>query len=163
VPAGEKVWTEIGKRFEDYCIDYLRLMLTSNDVSGEFEYGPRKARWRSPDVLVESDGQIRLVIECKAKRMTFNARYSDNPIEQARQGYREIAKGMFQVWRFWSHARRGLQTERPVAADCLGMIVTSDPWLTMANGWKERWCRWRKRWRRSSIPRSVRTICAQRL
>ena len=41
---------------------------------------------------------------------------------------------MFQIWRFWSHARRGLQSERPVAADCLGMIVTSDPWLTMAKG-----------------------------
>jgi hypothetical protein len=134
VAGGDKVWTEIGKRFEDYCIAYLRLMLTSHDVSGEFEYGPKKARWRSPDVLVEADGEIRLAIECKAKRMTFEARYSDNPVEQARPGYQEIAKGMFQIWRFWSHVRRGLYIGRPVADDCLGMIVTSDPWLTMAKG-----------------------------
>ena len=37
---------------------------------------------------------------------------------------------MFQVWRFLSHARRGLYGGK-VAEDCLGMVVTADPWLVM--------------------------------
>jgi hypothetical protein len=73
-----------------------------------------------------------LAVECKAKRMTIDARFSDDPLADATAGYREIAKGIFQIWRFFSHARRGMIDDRAVASDCLGMVLTLDPWLSMA-------------------------------
>src|SRR3546814_3302395 len=40
---------------------------------------------------------------------------------------------MFQIWRFLSHARRGLTGDITVAPSCCGVIVTADSWLTMAS------------------------------
>lgn len=136
VNGGEVVWKEIGSRFEAYCLEYLRRMLDGYKVEGEVEYGTKKHRFRSPDVLASHDQQIELVVECKAKRMTFEARFSDDPVSDARVGYEEIAKGIFQIWRFLSHARRGMFS-RPVHTNCLGMVVTVDPWLSMAKNLEE--------------------------
>jgi hypothetical protein len=111
-------------------------MLEGYDVEGESEYGLKKNRFRTPDVLAGRGGEIQFVMECKAKRMTFEARYSDDPVGEARRGYEEIAKGIFQIWRFWSHSRRGISM-RPVQRDCLGMVVTTDPWLSMAKNLEE--------------------------
>ena len=137
VGGGEAVWRGIGARFEAYCIAYMRRMMEGHDVEGEIEYGPKRNRFRTPDVLVGRGGELHLVIECKAKRMTFDARFSDDPVATARRGYEEIAKGIFQVWRFLSHARRGVFADRAVAPDCLGMVVTTDPWLSMATNLEE--------------------------
>ncbi len=54
VTGGSSVWTEIGKRFETYVRDYLDAMMAPYRASGEVEYGPKKARLRSPDVLLSS-------------------------------------------------------------------------------------------------------------
>ena len=80
---------------------------------------------------------MRLVLECTAKRMTFDAKFSNDPVADGRRGYEEIAKGVFQIWRFFSHARRGIFVERAVAPDCLGLVVTTDPWLSMAKNIEE--------------------------
>ncbi len=62
--------------------------------------------------------------------MPIDARFSDDPVRDAPNAYAEIAKGVFQVWRFLSHARRGPYGGK-VAEDCLGRVVTADPWLVM--------------------------------
>lgn len=132
VGGGPKVWKHIGDAFETYCVEYLQAMLSPLHVTGEVEYGPRKARFRSPDVLVSRDDNIVFVAECKAKRMTLEARFADDPVAEAATGYEEIAKGIFQIWRFFSHARRGLTSGPHVQHDCIGIVLTVDPWLTMA-------------------------------
>jgi hypothetical protein len=133
VGGGGPVWNDIGKRFEKYCINYLDAMLDGFEVEPEFLYGPKKHQIHTPDILVSHNQAVRLVVECKAKHMPIAARFSGNPVGDASDAYAEIAKGIFQIWRFRSHVRRGL-FPNPVHQDCLGMVLTSDPWLVM--GWK---------------------------
>lgn len=130
VDGGGAVWAEVGDRFEDYCLRYLGAMLDGRTVSKEVRYGPKGHGFDTPDILVSDDGAVRLAVECKAKRMPVGARFSGDPVGDATGAYEEIAKGVFQVWRFLSHARRGIYPD-PVARDCLGMVVTADPWLVM--------------------------------
>jgi len=138
IGGGSAVWTEIGERFERYCLDYLAEMMPTHDVEGEFDYGPKKTRSRSPDVLISQDGEIVMIGECKAKRMSFEARFADDPYDSAERAYDELAKGVFQVWRFASHVRRGLVPGRRLAEGWLASVITVDPWLSMARNEERR-------------------------
>jgi hypothetical protein len=130
VDSGGAVWADVGERFQRYCLRYLRAMLDEYVVEPETRYGPKGRSFDTPDVLISDRTGVRLAVECKAKRMPVSARYSGDPVGDASGAYAEIAKGIFQVWRFFSHARRGLYA-RAVAENCLGMVVTADPWLVM--------------------------------
>ncbi|WP_146191649.1 hypothetical protein [Azospirillum humicireducens] len=132
VTGGAAVWTEIGSRFEQYCLDYLQAMMRPFTVIGEQNYGTKKSRYRTPDVLVMNNGVVHLVAECKAKRMSFDARFSDDPAAAASLGFNEIAKGIFQIWRFFAHARTKVTDIVEVHSDCQGILITADSWLTMA-------------------------------
>src|SRR3546814_6339039 len=59
-------------------------MMSPYEVIGEQVYGPKKTRHRTPDVLVSGTDGIVAAIECKAKRMSFDARYADDPVASAR-------------------------------------------------------------------------------
>lgn len=133
VKGGASVWTDIGARFETYVLEYLQAMMSPYLVQGEQTYGPKKTRSRTPDVLVSGDAGVLAAIECKAKRMSFDARYADDPVAVAAMGFDELAKGMFQIWRFFAHARRDLTGEILVAPDCQGVIVTADSWLALGS------------------------------
>lgn len=137
VGGGGAVWTEIGKRFETYVLEYLEIMMQPLSVTGEVDYGPKKSRQRTPDILVSEDGRLVAVIECKAKRMSFDARFADNPTMEAAIAFDELAKGLFQIWRFFSHARRKVFVEQELDPDCQGIIITADSWLAMARNQAE--------------------------
>jgi len=132
VRGGGAVWTGIGNRFETYVRDYLEAMMAPYNVAGESLYGPKKARFRTPDVLISNGEQILFAVECKAKRMSFEARFADDPMIEDARGFDEMAKGIFQLWRFFAHARRGLTAPLSLDEDCQAVIVTADSWLTMA-------------------------------
>lgn len=138
VRGGGAVWTEIGSRFENYVLEYLQAMMSPYEVEGEAVYGSKKARHRTPDVLVSGERGIVAVIECKAKRMSFEARFADDPVAAASVGFDELAKGMFQIWRFLSHARRGLVGGLRLAPGCQGIVITADSWLSLASNQAER-------------------------
>jgi hypothetical protein len=133
VKGGAAIWTDIGRRFEAYVVEYLQAMMAPYRVEGETAYGTKKARYRTPDVLISSSDGIVAVVECKAKRMSFDARYADDPVSAAAIGFDELSKGIFQIWRFFAHARRGLTGDLRVASGCQGIMVTADSWLTMAS------------------------------
>lgn len=132
VRGGSVVWTGIGSRFEAYVREYLEAMMMPYNVAGESTYGPKKAQFRTPDVLISNGEQIVCAIECKAKRMSFEARFADDPMIEDARGFDEMAKGIFQLWRFFAHARRELTAPLSVAEDCQAVIVTADSWLTLA-------------------------------
>ncbi|MDV3459230.1 hypothetical protein RZN05_19695 [Sphingomonas sp. HF-S4] len=133
VRGGAGVWTDIGRRFEQYVHDYLTAMMAPYHVSRETTYGPKKASFRTPDVLISAEGgTVVAAIECKAKRMTFEARFGDDPVLEASMGFDEMAKGIYQLWRFFAHARIGIAGTPSVAPDCQGILVTADSWLAMA-------------------------------
>lgn len=132
VKGGQTVRNEIASRFEQYCLAFLKSMLPSHVVTGSYKYPVRKNQVDTPDILVYEQDAISLVLECKARRLSYEARFSENPVEDARSSYEEIAKGVFQIWRFVSHHRRGLLQQK-LRGDVKGIVLTLDTWLSMAN------------------------------
>jgi hypothetical protein len=128
--AGWAVREEYSRRFEEYALRYLKAVLPDIEWQPEQVYRIRKVEFRGPDILWQSDSGLRLAIECKATRMSIDARYSDDPL--AVRGYDDLIKAVFQLWRYFSHCRRGL-TGVPLRANVAGLVLTLDSWLLMAN------------------------------
>lgn len=127
VAAGGDVTRELGERFERYCRDLLAASMPDVEWRPAVTYGQRQ----TPDILMYRGGACRLVIECKAKKMSMIARYGANPIEAASGAFSEIAKAIFQLWRHFSHVRRGLVPSEAISPETVGLVLTLDPWLQM--------------------------------
>lgn len=132
VKANGDVKNEISGRFETYCVDLLQNMLPSHTFRPSFKYAVRKNVFDSPDIVLSDAGTISVVLECKARRMSYEARFSEDPVAEARQAYEEVAKGVFQIWRFVSHFRRGMLGSEHLADDVRGVVLTLDTWLSSA-------------------------------
>jgi hypothetical protein len=128
VGGGGGVRHEYGRRFEEYALRYIAAQLPSLGAISEWRYRANGRDFDSPDIVVKEDGNIRLAIECKATRMSFAARFADNA--DSERGYDDIVKGIFQLWRFFSHCRRGL-SPLALSPDAVGMLLTLDSWLVM--------------------------------
>ena len=75
VQGGSAVWSEIGRRFETYVLEYLQAMMAPYRVSGEAEYGLKKARHRTPDVLISGDkGVVAASVQGKAHELRRRTR-----------------------------------------------------------------------------------------
>lgn len=123
---------EIADRFVQYAAMLLRERLAGFEVANEYKYKIGTNEVDTPDLLVRNAGDLRLVIECKAKKMPVAARFSENPMEEAESAFDEIAKGVLQLWRFFSHVRRGLVPGATVFEDTRAMLLTADSWLSMS-------------------------------
>jgi hypothetical protein len=130
---GGNLRNEIAGRFEQYSADFIRAMMPGFTVEREYHYdGKRKgAGYDSPDILVEDAGELAIVIECKATKLTFSAKFSDDPAADAKARYAEIGRGIFQLWRYFAHCRLGL-TGRALTDGTAGIVLTLDTWLVMA-------------------------------
>ncbi len=138
IKGGSDIRNEIASRYERYSTELLEELLPSYEVRQSYEYSLRKGfPSNSPDIMVSDHNGIALIIECKATRMSYEARFAENPIIEAARGYEEIAKGVFQIWKFVSHHRRGLLPPTNINAEAKGMVLTLDPWLSMARSMKE--------------------------
>jgi hypothetical protein len=126
--------SEANARFEDYIRVLLTAYLPELEAIKEGAYGPKGLQIDPPDCLVEDGGQVVLAIECKTTKLTFEAQYAENPMVVAHQGFEQIAKGIFQLWRFFSHARRKIYGTRPVSPDAIALVLTMDGWMQMAEG-----------------------------
>jgi len=80
----------------------------------------------TPDLLVNDGQKIVLAIECKATKLTYLAQFAEDPFEAEKKQYLQIANGVFQLWRFFSHVRRGFVSES-IDADTAAMVLTLDP------------------------------------
>jgi len=125
------VKNEIAAKFEAYCVEFLREVLPGCQVDPSFKYRHGKRPFDTPDVLISRGGKLSLILECKARRMPFSARFADDPIGEASRAYDEMAKGAFQIWRHVSHSRRGVLPTVELAENARGLIVTLDTWLSM--------------------------------
>ena len=90
-------------------------------TSRSHHYGPKGAAFDSPDVLIKDGGKLVVVGDCKATKLSYLAQFAENPFESAKNQYNQIAKGVFQAWRYYSHVRRGV-TEAEIADDSYVMI-----------------------------------------
>jgi hypothetical protein len=126
------VRTEVGTRFEDYCYRLFTKILPNYEVSKEFAYGSKKLGKRTPDVLIEYDRRICMVVECKSVELTFDAKYSDDQVAAATNKLERIGKGIFQIWKFFSHLRQGLIANKSASPEAFGIILSLEDWFTMS-------------------------------
>jgi hypothetical protein len=81
-------------------------------------------------VLVSDGDKIVLAIECKATKLTYLAQFAEDPYDAEKKQYLQIANGVLQLWRFFSHVRQGLVKET-TDADTAAMVLTLDSFMTM--------------------------------
>lgn len=136
--AGPRVRDEVARRFEAYCIAYIAAVLPALAVAPEYRYprGGAADQVDSPDALISDGDLLRVAVECKATKLTFAAQFADEPAVAAASKYDELGKGVFQLWRYFSHCRRGL-TRHVVNDDTHGLVLTLDAWLVMSRGLKD--------------------------
>lgn len=119
---------EANDRFEQYTRELIKAFYTRFEVLSAQQFGPRKTPLTTPDVLLKDKGEIVMVLECKATKLTYDAQFSENPIEEAEKAYNQIVKGVTQVWKFFSHVRRGIYIDEQVATSTIGVILTMEAW-----------------------------------
>jgi len=103
-------------------------MLTLS-AKGETTYRNGKNLLRTPDILISQGTKTECVVECKAKRMTFEAKFGPDPASSAAAGYHEMAKAVVQIWRYAHDCRVGLTGNGPIP-DAIGVVLTLDEWLS---------------------------------
>jgi hypothetical protein len=130
IPGKQPLLNEANDRFERYChdlVDELTVFITSRS----HRYGPKGAQFDSPDVLVTEDDKVVIAIECKATKLTYLAQFAEDPFEAEKKQYVQLARGAFQLWRYFSHIRRGT-TKDALADDAYPMVVTLDSFFMMS-------------------------------
>ncbi len=122
---------EANDRFEEYGKKLIEARCPRFEVSRDQEYGPKTKRMRTPDLLLKDDGVVKAVFECKATKLTFAAQYGDDQFAEAPTAFYQIAKGMSQLWKFFSRVRRGVFNNETVADDAHGIILTMENWFQL--------------------------------
>jgi len=129
VGGGGEVRDDYGRRFESYTFQLCTSALPEMGFLGEWSYGSRGRSTFSPDVVgIDRPGAIEVVIECKAAKMSIAAKFGEDPSNA--RGYGDMAKGIAQIWRFFSHCRQGL-TGRVALPDAKGLLVVLDDWFML--------------------------------
>lgn len=133
-PGGTTVTNDAAARFEEYGRKVLKAYCPAFDPMPAVQYVFKRNNIDTPDILLRKDGVIVAVFECKASKLSFEAQYGDDPAEDARTGYSQIAKAIFQLWRFFSHVRRGfVHLDGELAPDAPAIVLTIDAWTQMSH------------------------------
>lgn len=135
VDGGGAIRDEYGRRFEDYSFQLLSKTLTDLEWGRETSYRKKPHKFQTPDILCSSKGKLEVVFECKATRMSQEAMFGRDPLSE--RGYKDLTKAVFQLWRFFSHCRRGY-LEREVSDEVVGVVLTLDNWLVLADTFRNR-------------------------
>lgn len=134
VKGGGSVRDDYGRRFEKYCFLYLSSMLSCFEWEQETRYRKKSNSYLSPDILCVIKGRLNIAIECKATRMSQEAMFGKD--QMLARGFEDIIKAVFQLWRFFSHCRRG-HAGFELADSTTGVVLTLDNWLVMAEKHRE--------------------------
>lgn len=133
VGISDDVRRELGRAFEDYATRFIAAVMDA-EVSRSAEYRHRGNTVHSPDALIGPRNNLAMIIECKAAKMSFEARFAENRRAAGQRGFDELSKGVRQIWKFVSHMRRGIVPGYGAAADIFGLVLTADPWMRMTVG-----------------------------
>jgi hypothetical protein len=137
VGGGTKITNDANARFEEYARRSIKTLCPGFDPAPAVQYAYNKNNVDTPDILLKRDGRVVAVFECKATKLTFEAQYGDDPLENAKSGYEQITKAVFQLWKFFSHVRRGI-LEMDVADDAAAIVLTMEAWTQMAGPLRKR-------------------------
>lgn len=131
VKGGHPINNEVGARFEQYSYELIQAWLPEYEVSAALRYRFRGSDIETPDIRVRGESGVKIIFECKAARMSYVARFGENPFQDASRGFEEIAKGVFQIWRYAAHVRLGLVPDEHLDTNASGVVLTLDSWLSM--------------------------------
>jgi hypothetical protein len=129
VDGSGEVRDDYGRRFENYCYDLFSAYLPSMNWKREETYRIKKSSYQSPDIIGVNKKGLMILIECKATRMSHEAMFGLNPLDA--RGYDDLVKAVFQIWRYFSHCRRGV-VDRKILDNSVGVVLTLDNWLVMS-------------------------------
>ena len=136
IDGGGPIRDEIGTRFEEYVHLNISHFLPELEVEREFSYNSRFGEVKSPDVLLSSqDDELIALLECKASRLPHSARFA--AFDPTERGYRDMIKGVKQIWRFIADIRTG-RVKRKKADDTVGAVITLDSWFVAAPARQEK-------------------------
>jgi hypothetical protein len=131
IKGGQALLNEANDRFEEYCAAYINARMPRFKVIRTYRYEPKKgALIDAPDLLVRDGERTVIAVECKATKLTYLAQFAEDPFEAEKKQYLQIANGVFQLWRFFSHVRRGLVKEA-VDSVTSAIVLTLDSFFTM--------------------------------
>ncbi len=129
VSGGQRAREEYGRRFERYCLEFSQASLPQLDWMPEEKYKVKKLTFDTPDILCFEENRLVLVAECKATRMSREAMFGKDPT--AERGFEDLIKAVKQLWRFFAHCRIGKHGAN-IDPDAVGIVITLDNWLVMA-------------------------------
>lgn len=129
----------IGKQFESYCRLLLSEFLPEVSTVPEFKYGPKGRMIDSPDAFLVKDRTTLGVVECKAKKAPITIKLGEEPDTLNASELDELAKGAFQIWRFFSHVRRGIVAPPggSLAKDAVALVILMDSWMETSTAQRE--------------------------
>lgn len=131
VGLGGGIKEEIGRRFENYSLEFLQKMMGGDlDISAAVRYGRKGHMQDSPDILVRKNQALELIVECKSKKLSFEDQYGSD--RWSSHGFAELVKGVQQIWKFASDVRRGLVLNERTAPQLHGAVLTLDSWGQMS-------------------------------
>jgi hypothetical protein len=122
---------EANGRFEAYGKQLIEARCPEFTVLREQSFGPKKHQLKTPDLLLKHQGDIKVVFECKATKLTFVAQFAEDAYGEAANAFNQIAKGISQLWKFFSRVRRGVYSDESVAPDAFGIVLTMDSWFQL--------------------------------
>jgi hypothetical protein len=128
--AAGDVKDEYGRAFESYCYEYLISALPGLNWRKEKVYKSKGKQVHSPDIICVEREVVRLIIECKATRMSHEAKFGLSPLKA--RGYSDLTKAVLQIWRYRSNCRLGITGDN-VSPSCVGLVLTLDDWLVMSD------------------------------
>lgn len=124
----------IGNSFEKYVCDLLAAKFSNWQVSGEQEYGTRRNRKKTPDVVVTDNNATQLVIECKAIKLPLGVQITIDDIPERERVINDLVKGVRQVCEFQTSLAAGIPDLDFVHSDnMINIVVTLDDWLFMGH------------------------------
>jgi hypothetical protein len=132
IKGGTDLRNEAAERFETYSAEFLSRTLPRFEILRSEKYKNGTNLVDAPDIRVRDGEMIKVAIECKATRLSFDAQFADNPLAEARVSYDEIAKSIFQLWRYFSHTRRRLIDANAIDSNAYGVVLTLDSWMLMS-------------------------------
>jgi len=121
----------VGDNFEEYCEFMLRKFLSEAEISDEYSYNIGKKAINSPDLFINTNGDCSVIVECKSRKVKHALRVADDP-NDFKQDLREIAKGVFQIWRYILHVNQYPEQHPAISTDVVGLVVTLDSWLDLS-------------------------------
>ncbi|TGV55085.1 hypothetical protein EN784_31955 [bacterium M00.F.Ca.ET.141.01.1.1] len=124
---------EFAENLENYVSNILKTSSGTFSIGGNLSYG--RTLERTPDILVSKSDDVVAAIEVKARRQNAIIRFGENPTKDSADAYEDLAKGVFQLWKYLADSSRGLIPQGFTASNNTALgVCTLDNWIESAFG-----------------------------